>query len=540
MWKEIQGRIDALDNKGRPSLITGTLTDINKLRELELNNRRLQTIIDASTEFISTASPSGEIQYMNPASLNHLGFDQKKSIHGLKITDLHPEDTRNLIVDKALPSAMSTGVWHGDTYFINKNGDRVEVSEKFIIDRNKLTGEIDFITSISKDISETKKLEVRLDRQLSLLEEMNKRKSDFISVMAHELRNPLAPIGIAAHLLMEQASNKPELIKPCVEMISRQFGNLKRLVDDLLDIARIDTGKIELRRADIEVGDLINMAVEISRPNITAKQQNLSINCADPRTVIHADKLRLTQVISNILNNASKFTQEHGEIALSVNEANNFISISIKDNGIGIDCEHINDIFNMYKQVGYAGYDSHGGMGIGLYLAHHLVLMMGGDLAAKSEGLGHGSEFSITMPVNHPLAVKLIPRESHTSPAENKTHSILVVDDNKDAANSLEMLLMSMGHKVSVAYSGMSALEIASHEKPEIIFMDIGMPDINGYEVCRRIKKESWGKAITIVAVTGWGQEKDINRTRSAGFEKHLTKPIEASDIKLLLHEIAR
>jgi signal transduction histidine kinase/ActR/RegA family two-component response regulator len=363
------------------------------------------------------------------------------------------------------------------------------------------------------------------------------RKNEFLAILAHELRNPLAPIRNSIHVLRLTESGDTRIAR-LGEMMERQLNHLVRLVDDLLEISRITSGKIELRRERVEVASLARTAVEASRPLIDAAGHELSIETpAEPLTV-EADPVRLAQVFANLLNNAAKYTDPGGRIRLGVRRSGDGVLISVRDTGTGISAEMLPRVFDLFTQVDHRSVRAQGGLGIGLTLAKSLVEMHGGTLQAHSDGLGKGSEFVVRLPL---AASQRPPREcapSDQSAGVLARLRLLVVDDNRDAADSLAVLLELLGAEVHLAYAGADALLAVEAHRPDVVLLDIGMPEMDGYEVARRIRERTGTGGPTLIALSGWGQEEDLRRTREAGFDHHLIKPADLDALKRLLTSV--
>jgi signal transduction histidine kinase/ActR/RegA family two-component response regulator len=352
----------------------------------------------------------------------------------------------------------------------------------------------------------------------------DRRKDEFLATLAHELRNPLAPIGNALALMKHDDTNG-DVRRQAQETIERQFGQMVRLVDDLLDVGRITRDKLELRAQSVELASIVHQAVETCRPCADEFHHAIRVDMPREPIWVHADPVRLGQVFSNLLNNACKFTEPGGTISIEVKRTGHEAEISVKDTGIGIAPEKISSIFEMFEQIDNRMERTRGGLGIGLTLVKRLVELHGGQIAARSAGIGRGSEFIVRLPIVAEAASR--PTAAAAAAPTRKSQRILVTDDNRDAANSLAMLLRVNGHKVEVAYSGAEAIKKAEQVRPQVMLLDIGMPEMNGYEVCRAIRDAPWGKDIRIVALTGWGQDQDRRNTHEAGFDSHLVKPVD-------------
>ena len=363
--------------------------------------------------------------------------------------------------------------------------------------------------------------------------EADRRKDEFLATLAHELRNPLAPIRNATSVL-KLAYNDREAFEQATETIERQLGQLVRLIDDLLDASRISRGKLELRRERVELAPIIHQAVETCRPMAECANHEVTVTLPPQPVYLDADPVRLSQVVCNLLNNACKFVGQGGRISLTAERHDNDVVIAVKDNGIGIPPDKLDCIFEMFSQVDQSLERSHGGLGIGLTLARRLVELHGGSIEARSEGIGQGSEFVVRLPVAVDRA-PTPPEEPDDEIKPSGKRRILVVDDNRDSAESLAMLLRLTGNETSVAYDGEEAVEAAARQRPDVILLDIGLPKLNGFDACRRIRENRWAKNVLIIALTGWGQEEDRRKSAEAGFDGHLVKPVDHAELMRLL-----
>jgi signal transduction histidine kinase/CheY-like chemotaxis protein len=364
-----------------------------------------------------------------------------------------------------------------------------------------------------------------LERQEWSIREGERRKDEFLATLAHELRNPLAPIRNAVSIL-DIASSDRATIERTVGIIGRQVTQLVRLIDDLLDLSRISRGRLELRKERIELGPLIQQAVETCRPLADASGHAVFVHLPPDGTYVEADPVRLAQVVSNLLNNACKFTNHGGRISLSCGRQGSDAVLSVKDNGVGIPRDKLDDIFEMFSQIDGSLERSQGGLGIGLAIVKRLVELHGGSIQARSEGPGQGSEFIVQLPGVIELPQALASDATGDIDAV-RGRRILVVDDNKDGAETLAVLLRLAGAEIRVAYDGEEAVNAATKFQPDIVLLDIGLPKLNGYEACRRIRKHPAISEIVIVALTGWGQEEDRRKSTAAGFDGHLVKPVD-------------
>lgn len=371
---------------------------------------------------------------------------------------------------------------------------------------------------------------------LAALKESDRRKDEFLAILAHELRNPLAPIRNSVHILRAKSPLLPEVLW-ATDVIDRQVQQMSRLVDDLLDVSRIAGGKIQLRKERLDLRAVVASAIEASRPLIDKWQHRLGVSVPNDPIYVHGDVTRLSQLLLNLLNNAAKYTDRGGSIQLSVEEEKDEAVIRVEDSGIGIPADMLPRIFGMFTQVDRSLERAEGGLGIGLTLVQRLAELHGGSVSAESEGAGRGSEFIVRLPLSRGAASPAAAVASDPR-AGSSARRILIVDDNRDAADTLGMLLRNNGNEVRVAHDGIEAVAAAAEFHPHVVLLDIGMPRLNGYDAARRIRGEL-GKDVLLIAVTGWGQEEDRRRSGEAGFDHHLTKPIHLATLDQLL-ETAR
>jgi signal transduction histidine kinase/ActR/RegA family two-component response regulator len=361
----------------------------------------------------------------------------------------------------------------------------------------------------------------------------DRRKDDFLAMLAHELRNPLAPIRNAVHLFKIKSPSDPDLVWGR-DVIDRQVAQMSRLLDDLLDVSRISHNRLELRLQRVDLESVLTSAIETSRPLIDGAGHELTIALPAEPLYLEADPVRLAQVFSNLLNNSARYTARAGHIRLSAERRDGKVLVSVTDDGVGITPEALPHVFDMFTQVRPS---LDGGLGVGLSLAKGLVGLHGGQVFAESDGAGRGSRFTVQLPLAVPYTA---PRDGRAAepagpPAPSVQRRLLIVDDLEDTADSLAALLRLQGHEVWTAHDGAEAFDAADLARPEIVLLDLGMPKVNGYETCRRIREQVWGKHLTIIAVTGWGQADDRRRTEEAGFDLHLVKPVDPARLLKLL-----
>jgi CheY-like chemotaxis protein len=365
-------------------------------------------------------------------------------------------------------------------------------------------------------------------RAEALLKEADRTKDEFLAILAHELRNPLAPIRNAVEIMRRCPIEDPQLIW-ARDLVERQLGHLARLVDDLLDVSRITRGAITLAREPVSVATVLTRAIETVQPMIVGETHELVIDMRDQSLEVEGDLTRLTQALSNLLNNAVKYTEAGGRINVSVQRAQEMVEVRVKDSGLGISPELLPRLFNLFTQADATTHRAQGGLGIGLALVRKLVEMHDGTVAAYSAGANRGSEFVVRLPLLQNARRRSPAAAIPAARARRLPRRILIADDNRDSLESLAMLLRCDGHEVYTAADGQEALEQAAICKPEILLLDIGMPKLDGVQVGRRVRAEAWGHAMTLIALTGWGQDSDRKRTQAAGFDAHLVKPLDIS-----------
>jgi signal transduction histidine kinase/ActR/RegA family two-component response regulator len=369
------------------------------------------------------------------------------------------------------------------------------------------------------------------------LRDQDRRKDEFLALLAHELRNPLAPIRNGLQV-MRLAEADPRAVAQTRAMMDRQVAHMVRLIDDLLDVSRISRNKMELRRSRVLLADVVSSAVETARPAIEEAGHELTVSLPPGAVHLDADLTRLAQVFGNLLSNSAKYTPRGGHIWLSAGRRGEDVVISVRDNGIGIPAESLRSIFDMFSQVDRTIERSTGGLGIGLALVKGLAEMHGGSVTAESPGLGEGSTFTVRLPVLEEHAEAAPETLAGDGPrAARPKQRILVVDDNRDSAASMAMMLQLTGNEVRTAHDGIEAVEVAEVFRPQVILMDLGMPRLNGYEATYRIREQPWGRHVIIVALTGWGQEADKVQAQEAGCNGHLVKPVNLPDLERLLAE---
>jgi len=511
------------------------LVEREKANQL-LTARLLASIVESSNDAIISKSLDGIIQSWNAAAERLFGFTSEEAI-GRHISLVIPPD--RLAEEEEIIASLRTGkrIEHYETERVRKNGQHIEVSLTISPIKDG-SGNVIGASKIARDITERKRIEHDLQKLATDLANADRRKNEFLATLAHELRNPLAPMSNMLEVI-KRAGTDGEIIKRAHETLERQLGQMVRLVDDLLDLNRITHDRLELRRSEVELSTVIQQAVEVARPLIDAAGHKLIIDLPDEPIYLNADRARLAQVFGNLLNNSSKYTRPHGTITLSEKRTDGEVVVTVKDTGAGIPQDKLASIFDMFMQVDGTAERSQGGLGIGLTLVKRLAEMHGGSIEARSAGEGQGSEFIVRLPVvSEPATVSQPGPAIEPEPAPQR--QILIVDDNRDSADSLAMLLEITGNKTYMAHDGEEAVEAIEKHRPEVVLLDIGLPKLDGHEVCRRVRQQLWGKDIVMIALTGWGQEDDRRKSEEAGFNGHLVKPVDYDKLLDLLSSLTK
>jgi PAS domain S-box-containing protein len=486
-------------------------------------SRLLASIVESSNDAIVSKTLDGTIRSWNHAAELLFGYTAAEAV-GKPITLIIPADRAKEEEEIVRRIGAGERVDHFETVRVRRDGTMVDVSltiSPILDERGHVVG----ASKIARDISDRKQAEERIYSLLAELREADRLKDEFLAMLGHELRNPMAPISNMLEIL-KRASGDEALIQQARGTMERQLGHLARLVDDLVDISRITRGKLELRKERVDLSSAVHHALEACRP--LAERSHLHLDVELPSEPVHvdADAVRLVQVIGNLLSNACKFSPEGGRVSLRVSRTDGEVQLAVKDEGVGIPKEELDRVFDMFVQLDRALERTGGGLGIGLTLVKRIVRMLGGSVTARSEGLGTGAEFIVRLPAVAERREQPRPPITPQPPAA-ALHRVLVVDDNVDAASSLAALLRITGNETHLAHDGVAAIEMAERVRPDVVLLDIGLPRMNGYDACRRIRELPWGKDVVIVAMTGWGQESDRQRSREAGFDHHMVKPVD-------------
>jgi PAS domain S-box-containing protein len=538
---QVQGTGEAGDSSLAAAVEPGALiVAIETSLRVRVTEKKFQGFVEAAPDAVVIATPDGKIEQINARTERLFGYGRDELI-GQPVEMLMPArcrrqhaEHRAAYVAKPSTRPMGTGL---DLYGLRKNGEEFPVE----ISLSPLpTEEGVLVTSIIRDISAHRQLEAELRRRSEQLAEADRRKDEFLALLAHELRNPLAPIPNAIQVLQDFSPADVDL-QWARDVIERQVQHLTRLVDDLLDVSRISRGKINLKKECVRLAHVVADAVEIARPHVEARKHQLTVSQPPEPVWLEADPTRLAQVVANLLNNAAKYTEKGGHIWLTIEREGEEAVLRVRDTGVGIAPEMLPHIFELFTQADRSLDRSQGGLGIGLTLVRHLLEMHGGQVQASSDGLGEGSEFVVRLPVLSRMREGGEAKEKSTpSFAAPPCRRILLADDNEDFAQLTGRLLERKGgHKVKVVYDGPTALAAARAFQPEAAFLDIGLPGINGYDLAQQLRKEPGLEELLLVALTGYGQEGDRRRALEAGFDEHLTKPTRFDTLQRVLAERA-
>jgi len=521
------------DGSGNVIGASKIVRDITDRQRAERDRQNFVTLVENSTDFIGMCDMDGMPFFVNRAGLEMVGLDSIDNALRTPLQEFFFPEDQEMITNEFLPKVREIGNNEVEVRFRHfKTGAARWMVYKVLMLRNVANQPIGYAT-VSQDITDRKRLEDDLRRLAVDLSETDRRKNEFLATLAHELRNPLAPMSNMLEVV-KRADGDSETIRRAHDTIERQLTQMVRLVDDLLDLNRITHDRLELRRSEVELSSVIQQAVEVARPLIDTAGHNLTIDLPPEPIFLNADQTRLAQLFGNLLNNSCKYTRPNGEITLTVKRRDGEVAVTVKDNGAGIPPEKLDSIFDMFMQVDRTAEQSQGGLGIGLTLVKRLTEMHGGSIEAKSDGEGQGSEFVVRLPiVQKPEEISTA--ASDAPAAQSAQRRILIVDDNRDSADSLALLLKITGNKTYMAHDGLEAVELIEKHRPEVVLLDIGLPTLDGHEVCRRVREQPWGKDIVVIALTGWGQEDDRRKSEEAGFNGHLVKPVDYDKLLELL-----
>jgi PAS domain S-box-containing protein len=498
------------------------------LRQSELLQRDLTEILPVGV--YTCDAPSGVITYFNPRAAELWGREPAVGECFSGALRLYtPEGTLVPHRDSLMAQVLRDGASVREQTVVVERPDETRTTIRVSVEPiRSVSGEVLGAIHVFQDVTEHERL-------IEALAETDRRKNEFLATLAHELRNPLAPIRYALELL-ERGDDDPKTRREARGTMERQLRQLVRLVDDLLDISRLSKNKLRLRREPLELGPVLDSALEAARPLVEGAGHELVVELPAEPVYVDGDSIRLAQVFGNLLNNAAKFTPKGGRVSVTVESEGGEVTVRVGDTGVGIEADHLPRLFEMFSQVSPSLERSEDGLGIGLALVRALVELHDGSVEARSAGLGQGSEFVVRLPTCAPPAAEWTGSEGARERVEGEPLCrVLIADDNADAVDALATLLQLAGHQVATAHDGREAVEVAASFLPDVVMLDIGMPGMNGYEAARLIREEPWSDDVVLIAITGWGQEGDKQQARAAGFDHHLTKPVDMPDLEALL-----
>jgi PAS domain S-box-containing protein len=486
---------------------------------------RLRAILDRASAVVFFKDREGRYLFVNEEFLRIFGIARAAAIGKPEIA-LFPFEIADAMRRHDLSVWNSGAPLTAEEVVPQTDGMHTYVATKFLL--RDAAGRPYALCGIATDITGQKNTE-------EALRQADQRKDVFLATLSHELRNPLAPIRHAARLLRMPGISAQDSER-ARDIIERQSQHLSRLLDDLLDVSRITRGRLELRKQMLSISTVIDTALEAVRPALESRRHTVTLDVPEEPLHVHGDGVRLSQVLANLLMNAAKYTPAGGRIQVGARREGSEICLRVIDDGMGIAADVLPRIFEMFSQGRSEREHAEGGLGIGLALVRGLLELHGGTVEARSAGPGRGSEFIVRVPADnevHATAVDMDRMLESTGEVEGRR--VLIADDNRDAADSLEILLQGDGHQVRKAYDGVAALELAQDFLPDVALLDIGMPGLSGYEVAERIRAQAWGQEIMLIALTGWGQAQDKERALAAGFNHHVTKPVEPERLQVLL-----
>jgi PAS domain S-box-containing protein len=526
------------DPQGRLVGAVGTIQDVSDAAQAEEYGAQLAAIVASADDAIVSKTLDGHITSWNRAAEKMFGYAEAEVV-GQSITLIIPRERLHEEAEILTRLKRGDSLEHYETERVAKDGRRIPVSLTVspIKDRR---GHIVGASKIARDISEQQRL--RQDREDALASERSARaesqaasraKDEFLAMLAHELRNPVGIVVNALAVLDDGPDPHPQRVR-LRSLIRRQTEHLSKLLDDLLDMARITSGRVELESQCVDLRAALEQAVESERPRMERKRQRLLLSLTDGPTLTTADPVRLHQIFCNLLNNAWKYTPAGGSIWITLGLERDEAVLSIRDDGIGIPSGELESIFELFIQASPTLARTEGGLGIGLTLVKRLVELHGGSVRARSDGPGRGAEFVVRLPL---MRAAMSPSPRSSAPAAHKSQHILVIEDNSDGREALATLLRLWGHEVLEAATGAEGIETAVTHSPSVVLLDIGLPDLNGYEVARQLRQKLGG-SLRLVALSGYGQEQDRAQSSEAGFDVHLVKPVDPPALAKLLQDL--
>jgi PAS domain S-box-containing protein len=518
-------------------LITLVMETLHRASQrIEASRRWFTAVLTSIGDAVIATDAQGHVIFLNPVAQTITGWASDEAV-GKPLRAVFPivnESTREPVenpVGRVLGAEGVVGL-ADQTILIARDGTQRPIDDSGAPIKEK-GGATTGVVLVFRDITERKRLEQELRRRLAELAEADRRKDEFLAMLVHELRNPLAALSSAVQVTA--LTGAQDQLDWCMDVINRQVKHLSRLIDDLLDVSRITRGKIQLRKARLDLAAVLKSAIELARPMIEARRHELMVDIAPGPLPTDGDRVRLEQVVTNLLTNAAKYTENGGHIWLSAQREDQAIVLKVRDDGMGIAPEQISGMFELFAQGDRSLARSEGGLGIGLTLARSLTELHGGRLTATSPGLGKGSEFEVRLPVAQPLPDATPGTKLRGEQDLPRGLRVLVIDDNVDMARGLARLLKLLNHAVWTAYDGPSGIDAARAHRPDVVLLDIGLPGMDGYQVAEQLRREDFGRNAHVIAVTGYGKAEDRLRAHTAGFDHFITKPVDYSTLLSLM-----
>ncbi len=535
-WIPMEGRVRLASEHGAATTVLyGIAIDISDRVEAEWSAMRQAAIVADQSDAIMVTDAKGKVREFNPAAERMLGYGSADAI-GAEMAMFYRADDGEQVRKAVHQAVAGKWEWRGDLVFVRRDGSEgySEAVIKPLLDRK---GNSYGAVSVNRDITERQRDAAQLRALNAQLADADRRKDEFLATLAHELRNPLAPLRNVLEILKLQAPGDAQM-QWAQQVFERQMNQVTHLVDDLMEVSRITQGRLELRREPTDLALVMQDAVQAVQERLAAAGHRLESELPEEPVILDADPTRLIQIITNLLNNAIKYTPDGGLIVFRGERIGNDARVTVRDSGIGIAAENLDKVFNMFAQLEPGLGRAQGGLGIGLALVRGLVALHGGRITASSEGTGCGSEFALylPLPVTPMAAAEVLPASAPQAQQQGKR--VLVIDDNTDGADTLQMALEMLGYSVQCAYNGGTGLEAAARFRPHAIVLDIGLPDMDGYAVAARIRAEPWGQGLALIAATGWGQDADRKAAATAGFDHHLVKPVDFMVLDGILREL--
>jgi PAS domain S-box-containing protein len=528
--EEAEETLRAIRDGAVDAFVVGGADGSKRIYTLEGADRPYRLLVEQMQQGAVTLYEDGTIAYSNLRLATMLGVAHH-DLGGVAFGKFIAPDDQTTY--EALLRAGQAATGHGEVNMQRADGTRVPVYLTInVLPKDSGTATVGVLVT---DLT-LQKLHEHLAEAQKALRDADRRKDEFLATLAHELRGPLAPLANSLQIMKQVDVHHPTIEKVQSTM-ERQVRQMTRLVDDLLDVSRITHGQMELRPERLALGSVIDRAVEACRPALDKGMHELAVTLPKEPIYLDGDPVRLAQVFSNLLHNACKYSTPGSHISLTAKRQADAVLVSVQDTGVGIPRHMLSRIFEPFTQIDRTLEAAQGGLGIGLALVRRLTEMHGGSVEARSRGVGHGSEFVVRLPIVAQQPTPALEPHGET-PGTMPPRRILVVDDNRDSADSLAMLLAISGHDVHTAYDGIQAVDAAAELQPEVILLDIGLPGLNGYEAARRIRAQRQNGNLTLVALTGWGQEQDRHRSAAAGFDAHMVKPVDAAALAKLLAQI--